>query len=458
MNTKPHIIHRFNLEFDVPDMESAGEVRERALLQLNHDVLPRLENWLDRFIPANVYLRFDHIDLILDDIQRKDFELEFSEKTLRALQQKIARHAGQPDDDAATEPFLTLSEGERMAETFFYFLDTGRLPWWSEKNGAILKNNNLLMDSLKRSPDVVSRMNELFQRNRNAVERLLLQFRPNVGIYILSILIERHNGPDANKVKSLITSSLKETEGSAEKSSSTLHFKLLREIFSIILDENRKLTQEKIHDILLKVKNKVLAKDGRIKDNQKGLRSAQNIENKDQEVKDRKEDEVDIFVGHAGLVILHPFLEYFYKEFDLLEKGNFKNDTSKILAVHLLNYLATGLENPPEFDLVFEKYLCGMEIESPVVRDIALSQSMKIESENLLNAVIGHWNILKNTSPNGLREGFLQRDGKLILNEFQPRIIVEGKSHDVLLDYLPWGYGVIKLPWLKKPLYVDWYE
>jgi hypothetical protein len=121
-----------------------------------------------------------------------------------------------------------------------------------------------------------------------------------------------------------------------------------------------------------------------------------------------------------------------------------------------LHYLANGQENPIEYELLFEKYLCGWDLDEPVPRRLKLSNAMKTESEKLLNAAIGHWKALKKTSPQGLREGFLQRAGKLVLNDFQHRLIVEGNTTDVLLSSLPWGYGLIKLPWLEQVLIVDW--
>ena len=108
-----------------------------------------------------------------------------------------------------------------------------------------------------------------------------------------------------------------------------------------------------------------------------------------------------------------------------------------------------------EYELTFEKHLCGMDPDEPVERS-SLTQAMKDESEKLLLAAVGHWKALKNTSPDGLREGFLQREGKLVLNGFQNRLIVENKAQDVLLSHLPWGYSIIKLPWMERPLFVDW--
>jgi hypothetical protein len=33
---------------------------------------------------------------------------------------------------------------------------------------------------------------------------------------------------------------------------------------------------------------------------------------------------------------------------------------------------------------------------------------------------------------------------------------VEQKAVDVLLNTLPWGIGVIKLPWMKEILHTEW--
>ncbi len=77
-------------------------------------------------------------------------------------------------------------------------------------------------------------------------------------------------------------------------------------------------------------------------------------------------------------------------------------------------------------------------------------------AEELLQSAITHWKALKNTSPDGLRTGFFQRDGKLIEENNSCRIIVERKAQDVLLDNIPWNIHLIKLPWHKKVVFVEW--
>jgi hypothetical protein len=163
-----------------------------------------------------------------------------------------------------------------------------------------------------------------------------------------------------------------------------------------------------------------------------------------------------VMVDHAGLVLLHPFFEYFFREFDLLDHNAFRDEAARNTALHLLAFLVTGRDFPAEHELTFEKFLCGVSLDVPVERFVLLEERMKAESETLLKAAISHWQALKNTSPGGLREGFLQREGKLVMSSFENRLTVVHKAHDVLLSYLPWGYGIVKLPWLDGALLVDW--
>jgi len=104
---------------------------------------------------------------------------------------------------------------------------------------------------------------------------------------------------------------------------------------------------------------------------------------------------------------------------------------------------------------LMEKYLCGFDPVEPIERFMPLTEAMKAESEQLLLAAIGHWDVLKNTSTDGLREAFLQRNGKLVPGDYE-RLIVEGSGIDILLEHLPWSFSLIKLPWMRKILYVDW--
>ena len=127
-------------------------------------------------------------------------------------------------------------------------------------------------------------------------------------------------------------------------------------------------------------------------------------------------------------------------------------------AVLLIHYLAMGKTGAPEHEMILEKLLCSIPFSSPIDRFIELKETEQNEAENLLKAAIEHWGALGKASPSALREGFLQRDGKLEKVDHGWRLYVEQKSIDVLLGRLPygWGLGTIKFPWMDEMLYVEW--
>ena len=103
------------------------------------------------------------------------------------------------------------------------------------------------------------------------------------------------------------------------------------------------------------------------------------------------------------------------------------------------------------------KLLCNVPFATPVKADVGLTVAEIAEAEALLVAVIGHWDALRNTSPDGLRGSFLVRPGKMSQGDDGDfLLLVEGQSCDILLDRLPWGLGVVKLPWMERMLWVEW--
>ena len=74
----------------------------------------------------------------------------------------------------------------------------------------------------------------------------------------------------------------------------------------------------------------------------------------------------------------------------------------------------------------------------------------------MLQAVIDNWTIMKGNSPDALREGFFQREGKLSKKGNGWNLQVEKKTIDILLNKLPWGLGLVRLPWLEELIFVEW--
>jgi hypothetical protein len=173
----------------------------------------------------------------------------------------------------------------------------------------------------------------------------------------------------------------------------------------------------------------------------------------EEKAKFEKVDKTNFIAENAGLVLIHPFLKMFFTNVGLL---NDKELTDPVRAAHYLHYAATGREYDFEFSMTFEKYICGVPLSEPIEKNIEISDEVKASIDEMLLAVLGHWKALKTESIDLLRHEFLMREGKVIIDESSPRIIVERKTVDIMLDKLPWGLGIVGFPWKDELIYVEW--
>ena len=161
-----------------------------------------------------------------------------------------------------------------------------------------------------------------------------------------------------------------------------------------------------------------------------------------------------IYIENAGLVLLHPFLPRLFENLKISEGKKFLHANK---ALCLLHYLTTGRTKMPEYELVLPKILCQVSVSVPVPIEVELTGAELEEADALLSAVIKHWRALRDTSHDGLRSAFLLRPGKVTKRDDGDWLIqIENRSFDILLDQLPWGISMIKLPWMKQMLWVEW--
>lgn len=165
----------------------------------------------------------------------------------------------------------------------------------------------------------------------------------------------------------------------------------------------------------------------------------------------------EIYINFAGQVLIWPYLVHLLKKLEIIdETRKFRSVEEQERAVVLLGYVATGNPQCEEHQLVVSKLLCGWSLHKPLVKELVLRDYEKKEADVMLENLIGNWRILQNTSIEGLRETFFWREGKLMEQEDNWKLLVEQKGVDILLDYLPYTISVIKIPWVKKAIMVDW--
>lgn len=178
-----------------------------------------------------------------------------------------------------------------------------------------------------------------------------------------------------------------------------------------------------------------------------------------------EEDEVKtgepIYIGNAGLILTSAFLPHLFQQLGLLgedDKGrpHLRDRDAVSRAVHLLQYLVDGRTSAPEPLLVLNKILCGVPTQIPVSREIEPTDDERKLCDFLLRSMIANWKTIADTSVAGLRETFLQREGKLQRVDDGWKLRVQRKTVDVLVDQVPWSISVVLHPWMPEPIHVNW--
>lgn len=161
-------------------------------------------------------------------------------------------------------------------------------------------------------------------------------------------------------------------------------------------------------------------------------------------------------VANAGMVIAAPYLPRLFGMLGLLSGNRFVDEAAAARAVHVLQFLVDGNVEPPEHVLVLNKVLCGVPLDRPVPRDIVLTADERQAVEGLIAGMIANWTAIGHTSMAGMRESFLQREGRITLERDAWKLLVEPRAFDMLLDRLPWSIATLRLPWMDRVLHVDW--
>jgi hypothetical protein len=179
-------------------------------------------------------------------------------------------------------------------------------------------------------------------------------------------------------------------------------------------------------------------------------------ENKTRPEPELSNESKPVFIENAGLILTWPFLPFYFTQLGMLQANRFVSNDAAYRAVHLLEYLCSNKEHQPEYKLVLNKLLAGVDQAKPISLHVELKEEERALSETLLQQLIARWDALGKTSTEGLRESFLKRPGKLSWIEGQATLQVEKRPFDMLLDRIPWNISHIKLSWMNEPLKVNW--
>jgi len=463
-----HLINRLQFEVSCPEEELALNLRYNFSLTYQEQIMEVVDRVCAKYVADEESLRIDKLEIDLGRFSPQGFGTRFSEVFLAKFEQ------------AFQEKLSGMSQVQRQQarllsnmELWQHFLLKGTLPWWVDETALQLQELSLQL--VQEQPAALQSFLQSRYNHPRLWQRIVLQFSNTVKIQLINLLPALVNAQAlVQEWQQAITAQL--TPPAATTVPEKLADMLLEnapllinpaadnntvlQVFSTHLQDLFVITPEQQSNIISALLPALAAAKGlQLPDTSAAttkvpaappetlLQSAFSTP---------AEDGERYAVRHAGLILLAAFLRPFFTTLELWTGKEWQSKAACYRAVHLLKYLCTGQQQAPEYSLVMEKICCGLPLDEPVPLDIILTEKEISESTLLLESIIGHWKMLKNTSVNGLRETFLKRDGILSRQESNWRLQVEQKTLDVLLDSIPWGFSTITLPWNGYLIFVEW--
>lgn len=427
-----HIIKKQILEVHVPSRQHHRAVSEQVSELYYREVLPQLSRLFDRLAPPGITFSIDRLSLDLGVVAPGMLDKEWSKRFLDAAEKNLQQLLPEAFNvEVQQSPKVGAHTREQTLETVFItFLETGTLPWWHTLKSFDDFEQEILVLPTDRLRALIRDVIGSSQARR----RLALQFSERFFRKALAVVMP---------------------EGKKTTPRQELSFSQREALLNAVSLASEKPVREKA--------KKVAPPDPR-HNPARYPEMENNLDSGKPVMQDQTPDLMHTatsageayYIANAGLVLLWPFLHPFFDTLGLLREGAFTDDMARQRAIHLTEYLVSGRTHAKEYELALNKLLCGHPLEEPLIPNIVLSESEQQESEQLLLDVIGHWTALGNTSPAGLQESFLQRDGKLLRQGSHWRLQVEQKAYDMLLASLPWGVGMVKLGWGEGVLTVEW--
>ncbi len=448
-----------------------------------------LQHVFDELSTEDEIIRIDAVQLNVGSVSIQDIQQSFAGKIAQQIKEAIIQKRQESDNENGV---VVIRKQQSLREGFLYFLQTGLKPWFDTKKSKEHWESQIQKGFQQQDwQKILIWLQEKYSSQPVVIERLANQFSDAFLKQLSNALFPLKTDKWEEVYEDLVTLNETEEARNERKTKSDIWLLCFRSflvepreenaLYSVIKalflskTDNRnslnkqqeKTTEKKIKTQIVRnaiekkaSSDEVWTTKKNIDDNESSIALSLNKSNTGHLQKPAIIGAIipikTEYVINSGVVLLHPFLEMYFDELLLLKERDFINLDARKKAVLLLHYLSTGETEMAEYDLLLQKIICGLPLEETLPNNMELTEEESEESEKLLQSVINHWAPLKNTSSEGLRSTFLQREGKVEKKENGWLLTVESKTVDILLDKLPWGFSTLRLPWMKDMISVDW--
>jgi hypothetical protein len=464
-------VRRQSLDVEVHGTESEGLALQRRLPDVCAEVLwPALESAFERVDPGDAHLVVERLTIDVSGISLDHFDAELADAVQREVADYLRRNPAVPFGSAEAPQNGDVQRrtvAETVDEALVVFLRTGRLPWsFRVPPGSRLEQ--LVVDAWGAvnadrgpPPAMRARLSEVLALP-SARARVVMQFTPGFVATVLRC-VSPQLAAKTMEVLDALDADLSPSPARA------VFTRLVWDAALVAAAAGRRPGPNELARTAWR-QSSIVERDDRtlttalerrwpgVTEERSAPRGRDHVEPPPAMPApppgDLDEDPGGILVDNAGVVLLHPFLP---RLFDGLGVATGDELVDPGRALCLLHHLATGELSAPEHQLTLAKVLCGVALDEPAEADVGLTDAETAEAVAVLDAAIGHWGALGGSAPDALRGEFLMRPGMLTVDADGDWLLrVEARTVDVLLDRLPWGVSLVKLPWMDRLLRVEW--
>ncbi|MGB5818631.1 MAG: contractile injection system tape measure protein [Saonia sp.] len=451
-----NLINKLTFEVDCPTEDQALGLRYSLAQVLQTELEAGIDKICSKHTQETEAVRIDKLELDLGQFNSYTLDRHLVDTFLNKFEEALLT-------ELADIPVLDRKNSQSHSEldTLIYFLETGQKAWWESHKfpdfnesfmGYLGEDKGTLITFLKNQVNNDHLWCRISMQFNAAVHKKLVAKTPNLKLAadliiryakeILAVFGLKMRQQKIDAINRLVIANNYNfvDESDIPKQSLRLFRAHIQQLLKNV-DPGDKVVIEQIAESLIKGKIEVqdIPKD-----------------TERPEVKIANGNHQKFLSNHGGAVILAQFLKPLFKNLGFFIDGEWIDEESRFKAVHLIGYLCTGEVSAMEYDLNIEKLLCGLPLNAPIPLNAHLTADEIREADLLLESIIEHWDVLKNTSANGLRKVFLLRECIITNNDTHWQINMERKTADVLLDKLPWSFSVIILPWNDYQIYVEW--
>lgn len=181
-----HIIHKQQVTLNLPKREEAYAFQNRVSDLLRNELSASMETIFDEMFPSSDIIRIDSLLLDLGKIEIHNFEQEFKVHLIEELRKNLSSPKSKSPQENDEE---VLSPEQSFIKAFIYFLENGRLPWYSSVgNMAHWSKEILNAFSKKNDQYFINWLRDNYADKPVILQRLVLQFDNTFLEEILSII------------------------------------------------------------------------------------------------------------------------------------------------------------------------------------------------------------------------------------------------------------------------------